>query len=789
MPPGDGQETVLPTSLLAGRYRIERIIGEGAFGRVYLAFDTRLRRNVAIKELLAVREQTDRDAYERYVERFQREARATGTIQHANVVTAYDLHVDAQGNNYLVMEYVDGTNLRDLLAQVGTLPDARAIAITMDIANALEAVHEQEIVHRDVKPANIMITRRGTAKLMDFGIARIPHESQLTVTSGSHPGTPIYMSPEQSSSYGYIDGRSDLYSLGLVLYEMLVGEPFSRNRQPIGVVRPNLARPLIAIIDRLLARDANARYQSAADLLHDLQPLAGTAATVTDDYAYPGNPTPPGGTPPGAWSPTAPTGVVADVPSAYGGPPVPPQQGAPAYPANAPPSGFAGTGGYPPPNYPVQSGYGPPPSGPPPSRGNRGLIFGIGGALVAVIAVIGIVLFAMRGQSDKTATATPGPTAATPTTLSVTIGAGGTTVASTIAATPTVGATATGTVATATRTATVGTTSTVAATVSSTTTRTATTPVASVAATVGRTPTVVSSGQLSTWSEPNGLLKVQYPSNWTQTRDTTDTTNLVEFDGPNNGPFVYLFLDDPQQGTIQNEIEIIIRNQANSTKFTYTDQKTQDIQVGGQPGKLLTFIYTDKTDTTKSNTGAWWVVNNGGKQFSISASPLTTSSRADVDKIVASVTFANVKTTTFTDPDGIIRLQFPTDWQQTKDAADKTSLLSLSGINDEVHIFVYAYAPGSETYDQTYKKIRDADSDDGKTVRVYDPVLDTKVGGQPAKSLAYKYTAKDTPNAAAGIATIWLVDHNGKRYEFRCSNIALHRSEIEAVMNSVVFLK
>src|SRR6185437_14571983 len=180
-PPRDGRETTMPTSLLAGRYRIERIIGEGAFGRVYLAFDTRLRRNVAIKELLASREQTDRDTYQRYLERFQREARATGTIQHPNVVTAYDLHVDPQGNDYLVMEYVDGTNLRDLLTQVGTLPEARAVAIAVDIAGALEAVNEQGIVHRDVKPANIMITRRGAAKLMDFGIARIAHEQQITM--------------------------------------------------------------------------------------------------------------------------------------------------------------------------------------------------------------------------------------------------------------------------------------------------------------------------------------------------------------------------------------------------------------------------------------------------------------------------------------------------------------------------------------------------------------------------------------------------------------------------------
>ncbi|MCA1724128.1 MAG: hypothetical protein LC748_07765, partial [Thermomicrobia bacterium] len=182
------------------------------------------------------------------------------------------------------------------------------------------------------------------------------------------------------------------------------------------------------------------------------------------------------------------------------------------------------------------------------------------------------------------------------------------------------------------------------------------------------------------------------------------------------------------------------------------------------------------------------VVNNGGKEFAILAGPLGTS-RADVDAIVGSVTFGNAKTATFTDPDGIIRVQYPTEWAASRDTADKTSLLSLSGANDEIHIFLAVYPINAETYDQGFKRIRDAESDDGKTVRVYDPAVDTKVGGAPAKSLAYKYSAKDKPNVQIGIATIWLVDHNGKRYEFRCSNIALHRTEIEAVMSSVVFLK
>src|SRR5262249_17803372 len=151
----------------------ERAIGEGAYGRVYLAMDTRLQRNVAIRELLASRARTNPAQYAEYLARFQREARATGVVQQPNVVTVYDEHVDGEGNHYLVMEYVDGTSLRDLLVQVGTLPVNRAVAITTDIARALEAVHEKGIVHRDVKPANLIISRRGVAKLTDFGIALV----------------------------------------------------------------------------------------------------------------------------------------------------------------------------------------------------------------------------------------------------------------------------------------------------------------------------------------------------------------------------------------------------------------------------------------------------------------------------------------------------------------------------------------------------------------------------------------------------------------------------------------
>lgn len=129
--------------------------------------------------------------FAQYVERFRREARAAGRIHHPNVVGVHELHIDRVGDHYLVMEYVDGTNLHDLLREVHTLPPERAVAIALDIARALEAVHEREIVHRDLKPANVMVTARGSAKLADFGVAWIASEAQLTLTQG---GTPAHRS-------------------------------------------------------------------------------------------------------------------------------------------------------------------------------------------------------------------------------------------------------------------------------------------------------------------------------------------------------------------------------------------------------------------------------------------------------------------------------------------------------------------------------------------------------------------------------------------------------------------
>ncbi len=383
-----------PATILGGKYRIERVIGQGAFGRVYLAFDPLLRRNVAVKELLATREQTDQATYERYLERFQREARAAGGLAHPNIVTVHELAVDSDRNYYLVMQYVDGADLRDLLTTVGTLPAERAVAIALEVAHALEAIHEQDIVHRDLKPANIMLTRRGVAKVTDFGIAQVGHESHRTQMTIGHPGTPIYMSPEQAASAEYLDGRSDLFSLGLILYEMLIGEPYVRRRQPLATVRVGLSPLLVQTVERLMERDPDARYQTAADAVAALHALS--TMPVAESDAAPTLLPDTGPTP----LPTLVEGIsrlrtddaVPGVPAAYGGPPSEPPPGTPAI---TPP---------------------PPRADDTKRRAPRGRAFWfVGGALALVIAFAGVAAYLVV-QPGGTATATfPSSAAARPT--------------------------------------------------------------------------------------------------------------------------------------------------------------------------------------------------------------------------------------------------------------------------------------------------------------------------------------------------------------------------------------
>ncbi|MBN1890356.1 MAG: serine/threonine protein kinase [Thermoflexales bacterium] len=248
-----------------GRYEIQALIGEGGFGKVYRAWDPELERCVAIKELSIDRQAGDPTRYTEYSERFKLERRVQGQLRHPHIVSVYDL-VQQNGNGYLVEELVDGSTLRDLLDREGVLTPGRVIQIGIAMSQAIAAAWEHNIVHRDIKPSNILIRGDGQAVLTDFGIAQLGQMSQRTQADSRHPGTPAYMSPEQESSGGYLDERSDLYTLGLVLYEALSGKSFKRERVPVRQLAPDVPKGLEKVLAKALAREPGERYQCALDL-------------------------------------------------------------------------------------------------------------------------------------------------------------------------------------------------------------------------------------------------------------------------------------------------------------------------------------------------------------------------------------------------------------------------------------------------------------------------------------------------------------------------------------------
>jgi predicted Ser/Thr protein kinase len=260
-----------------GRYEITGELGRGAMGVVYKAMDPTIGRTVALKTMRL--DVHGLDAQE-MVRRFQNEARAAGVLNHPNIVTIYDAG-EQDGIFYIAMEFIEGTTLHELLAEKRVLPAEEVVELARQICRGLDYAHSNGIVHRDVKPANIMITANGTVKIMDFGIAK--SGGQVTNT-GQVLGTPNYMSPEQVKGRP-LDGRSDLFSLGVILYEMLTGEkPFVGqnvttiiykivNETPITprdldvTVHPGLS----AIVTKALAKAPDDRYQTGADLVRDLE--------------------------------------------------------------------------------------------------------------------------------------------------------------------------------------------------------------------------------------------------------------------------------------------------------------------------------------------------------------------------------------------------------------------------------------------------------------------------------------------------------------------------------------
>jgi serine/threonine-protein kinase len=268
-----------------GRYEITGELGRGAMGVVYKALDPTIGRTVALKTMRL--DVHGLDAQE-MVRRFQNEARAAGVLNHPNIVTIYDAG-EEDGIFYIAMEFIEGTTLHELLAEKHVLPTDEVVQISRQICRGLDYAHSNGIVHRDVKPANIMLMPNGTVKIMDFGIAK--SGGQVTNT-GQVLGTPNYMAPEQVKGRP-LDGRSDLFSLGVILYEMLTGEkPFVGqnvttiiykivNETPITprdldvTVHPGLS----AIVTKALAKAPDDRYQSGAELIRDLEnyKLAGTS--------------------------------------------------------------------------------------------------------------------------------------------------------------------------------------------------------------------------------------------------------------------------------------------------------------------------------------------------------------------------------------------------------------------------------------------------------------------------------------------------------------------------------
>jgi serine/threonine-protein kinase len=271
-----------------GRYRIESVIGRGAMGVIYRAYDPDIDRRVAIKLVRA--DLLSGQARDDYVLRFRREAQAAGRCVHSNIVTVYDFALH-DGNPFIAMEFVDGRNLADLRAG-GRLPPSEAVAIALQVLDALAAAHRMGVIHRDIKPANILLLNDRVVKVTDFGISRID-TSELTM-EGTVMGTPSYMSPEQCRGLA-VDARSDIFSLGIVLYELLCAQrPFAGphatvvmqrllNDEPatIEAVDPTLDPGLRAIVNRALAKSPDARYGSAVDMAAALRAIDLSAAADT----------------------------------------------------------------------------------------------------------------------------------------------------------------------------------------------------------------------------------------------------------------------------------------------------------------------------------------------------------------------------------------------------------------------------------------------------------------------------------------------------------------------------
>ncbi|MFH9134960.1 protein kinase [Streptomyces sp. NPDC017524] len=273
-------------AVAGGRYQLRDLLGEGGMASVYLAYDSALDRQVAIKTL-----HTELGREQSFRERFRREAQAVAKLQHTNIVSVFDTGEDELGGAlmpYIVMEYVEGQPLGSVLAadirSHGAMPADKALKVTADVLAALETSHEMGLVHRDIKPGNVMMTKRGIVKVMDFGIARAMQSGVTSMTqTGMVVGTPQYLSPEQALGRG-VDARSDLYSVGIMLFQLLTGRiPFDADsplaiayahvqEEPVAPssINRSVTPAMDALVARALKKNPNERFPSAAAMRDEI---------------------------------------------------------------------------------------------------------------------------------------------------------------------------------------------------------------------------------------------------------------------------------------------------------------------------------------------------------------------------------------------------------------------------------------------------------------------------------------------------------------------------------------
>ncbi len=410
-----------PTEI-AGRYQIIKKLGAGAFGTVYKAKDRILGRMVAIKTIRLEGLAAAGAGLDELLERFKREAQVSAQLKHPNIVTIYDIG-DSAGVSYLAMEFIDGVGLDRVIATTGRLPLERAAAIGQQIADALDFAHKHGVVHRDIKPANIMMETGDRVKVTDFGIAKVTTSGEHLTMTGSLLGTPSYMSPEQARGTE-LDGRSDLFAVGCIVYEMLAGHKAFRGdsitglifkiitEEPpsIGALDPSIPEEMIRIIAKALAKTPEARYQSGREIADDLAPF--TRAGSTPTLRQTEMPTAVGGLPPMPAPPSTPTvhapaTVVAPGTLAGGTPTV-----------AAPPPARAPKPPQPEPAAPARPQ--PPARAPRKSGGGAGLLIGLGlvGLLFAGGAAAGAWYFLIHKRppattvTDASATSEAPPSAA-----------------------------------------------------------------------------------------------------------------------------------------------------------------------------------------------------------------------------------------------------------------------------------------------------------------------------------------------------------------------------------------